>query len=719
MFWLTLACNSGSAIIEKLQESDTGSPENTGDTFESTPPDDTALPDEECLKEGSLSLETEIEWFIWGGTEFPTAYFTPEVTSESCDSFVASAIEEWLVINMAPDGSSLTVTINPNQLHSGKHSTTISIWDSNFNDILVEIPVSVSALVSPLENVTIQKRALVIGVDGLDGEEMYNADIPTLNLLQEGGLWTRDARTQLSGDTSSGPGWTSILTGVEVTDHWVTSNGGYSGRNPDYPTFVSILKEEGYQTAVSIQWNDIFDILESTCCDASNGGDQQEVTDWVVERLLQGSSDDVIFVHLDDVDHAGHAYGFTADESHYVDAVEEADQNIGQMLDAILDGPNIANEEWLLIVISDHGGDTAGTHGTIGLDYQKIPLIVAGSTIEKGLLPVGHGNHMDTHPTILDFFGLNPYSEGMDGISWVNAPELECDDGIDNEPDGLIDCADPDCQAEQICIEQNCSDGIDNEMDGLIDCVDPDCQTNISCLECDPNDLGSDFGNLIDNVYPGENLYAGSCGGETGNEELFTWTAPLDGRYILNTMQWYRDTVLYAYDSECDGTELACNESPSSTARSVISLDLLADQIITVVIDTDGSSSTETGLSIYPESNACTTMFQSTDSWSESFSHVDNAYVGSCVPMIAPVWWEWTAPINGNYSFDTSSSDFDTVLYILDGCNGTELACNDDQGSLYTAGTNIALLAGDTVTIGVGSFAGRASSGTVGMEISN
>jgi len=648
---------------------------------------------------------------------------------------------------MAPDGSSLAVTVDTDHLQSGKHSTTISIWDDNVNDILAEIPVSVSALVTPPGNVTIQKRALVIGVDGLDGAEMHNADTPTLNLLQAGGLWTRDARTQMTGGTSSGPGWTSILTGVEVEDHWVTSNGGYSGRNPDYPTFVNILKEEGYQTAVSIQWSDIFDILEPTCCDASSGGNQQEVTDWVVERLLLDSSDDVFFVHLDDVDHAGHAYGFTADESHYVDAVQEADQNIGEMLDAILEGPNIANEEWLLIVTSDHGGDTAGTHGTIGLDYQQIPLIIAGPTIEKGLLPEGYGSHMDTHPTVLDFFGLNTYPEGMDGISWVNAPELECDDGIDddldglidcadpdcqanlvcleqncsdgidNEMDGLIDCADPDCQAELICMEQNCSDGIDDEMDGLIDCDDPDCQDDISCFECDPNDLGTGFGNLIDNLYPSNNFLSGSCGGESGNEELFTWTAPSDGTYILNTMKWYRDTVLYAYDSECGGTELACNESPSTSQRSVISLDLIENQTITIIIDTNGSSSTETGLSIYPQSDSCTATSQSTNSWSESFSHVDNAYVGTCVPMIAPVWWEWTAPINGYYYFETASSDFDTVLYILDGCNGSELACNDDDTNLY-APSNIALLAGDTVTIGVGSFAGRASSGTVGMNIS-
>ena len=52
----------------------------------------------------------------------------------------------------------------------------------------------------------------------------------------------------------------------------------------------------------------------------------------------------------------------------------------------------------------------------------------------------------------------------------------ECNDGIDNDGDGLIDCNDPDCQfppaIEQGC---NCADGVDNDGDGKIDSLDPKC----------------------------------------------------------------------------------------------------------------------------------------------------------------------------------------------------------------------------------------------------
>jgi len=59
-----------------------------------------------------------------------------------------------------------------------------------------------------------------------------------------------------------------------------------------------------------------------------------------------------------------------------------------------------------------------------------------------------------------------------------------CYDGIDNDGDGLIDAADPDCYST----ETSCNDGLDNDGDGLCDlptstCTDgstpgdPDCQT--------------------------------------------------------------------------------------------------------------------------------------------------------------------------------------------------------------------------------------------------
>lgn len=52
----------------------------------------------------------------------------------------------------------------------------------------------------------------------------------------------------------------------------------------------------------------------------------------------------------------------------------------------------------------------------------------------------------------------------------------------------------------------------------------------------------------------------------------------------------------------------------------------------------------------------------------------------------------------GTFKFTTRNSDYDTVLYIRDGnCNGPELACNDNFGSLFTSEVQLTLAAGQHV----------------------
>jgi len=50
----------------------------------------------------------------------------------------------------------------------------------------------------------------------------------------------------------------------------------------------------------------------------------------------------------------------------------------------------------------------------------------------------------------------------------------DCDDGIDNDGDGLVDCEDGDC-AEACSEAASCDDAADNDGDGWTDCQDEDC----------------------------------------------------------------------------------------------------------------------------------------------------------------------------------------------------------------------------------------------------
>jgi MYXO-CTERM domain-containing protein len=61
-------------------------------------------------------------------------------------------------------------------------------------------------------------------------------------------------------------------------------------------------------------------------------------------------------------------------------------------------------------------------------------------------------------------------------------PEL-CGNGVDDDGDGAIDCADPDCAGDPACLSaEQCANGVDDDGDGAIDCADPDCATDAYCL---------------------------------------------------------------------------------------------------------------------------------------------------------------------------------------------------------------------------------------------
>jgi len=78
--------------------------------------------------------------------------------------------------------------------------------------------------------------------------------------------------------------------------------------------------------------------------------------------------------------------------------------------------------------------------------------------------------------------GIFPYPPETDFVTDLTE---RCDDEIDNDGDGRIDCDDWDCfGVEPACTtEHNCSDGGDNDRDGMVDCDDPDCSGVPPCGE--------------------------------------------------------------------------------------------------------------------------------------------------------------------------------------------------------------------------------------------
>lgn len=208
----------------------------------------------------------------------------------------------------------------------------------------------------------------------------------------------------------------------------------------------------------------------------------------------------------------------------------------------------------------------------------------------------------------------------------------------------------------------------------------------------------------------------GSCGGASAPELAYTFTAPQAGTYAFDTGGSFVDTVLYVLDGTCEGPELRCDDDGLAGGNaSLTSLPLAAGQTVTVVVDGFGLAGGLVTLTVREGSVECPaqsfdaamlpqTLFDQTVVASDAFE-------SSCgSPDEGDRALAFTAPQDGIYSFDTTGSDFDTVLYVLGGtCGGSELACNDDEPDTIGghSALTLPLVAGQDVTAIVEGFLGE------------
>lgn len=131
-----------------------------------------------------------------------------------------------------------------------------------------------------------------------------------------------------------------------------------------------------------------------------------------------------------------------------------------------------------------------------------------------------------------------------------------------------------------------CNDGLDNNGDGLVDCADEECW---SASVCDGPCLGS-IGSATGLVSQGNTAalsdnWFGSCGGNNAPDASLVWTAPATGLWTFDTFGSDIDTVVYVLDGACTGPELACNQDASGTPQSAVSVSLTEGQVVTVIVD--------------------------------------------------------------------------------------------------------------------------------------
>lgn len=266
---------------------------------------------------------------------------------------------------------------------------------------------------------TKNKKVLIIGLDGLRPDAMNVASTPTLDKIIADGKYSWNARTEMQ--TISGAAWTSLLTGVHSNKHKVYGN-SFRARNKDFKTIFHLIKEEWDPTIRTVaysHWRPIIThIFENNCLDRKGSGSDEKLAKKLAKDISNDKGD-FYFLQLDDIDDAGHQYVYGPNSPKYISEIEKQDRNLENVLNAIEMRPK--EEDWLILVVSDHGGSGRG-HGKTTIDEITIVFIVSGKSVkEKGDISKDNKDNVpeivDVVPIIADFLGI-PKKEYWDGDSW-------------------------------------------------------------------------------------------------------------------------------------------------------------------------------------------------------------------------------------------------------------------------------------------------------------
>ena len=304
-----------------------------------------------------------------------------------------------------------------------------------------------------------QKKAVFVILDGISFDVIQKLDPPHLRrIAEEGGF----AKSLVGGEkdgysqtpTISAVGYNSVLTGTWVNKHNVWDN-DIAAPNYYYPTIFRLLKTQWPQkkTGIFSSWTENrtrlvgdgitetggfavdykFDGLELDTINFPQDENRdfmhridEKVADEAAETI-RTKAPDLSWVYLEYTDDMGHMHG---DSPQFHQAVDYADQQVGRIWDAIGDRQKNHNEDWLIIITTDHGRDSATGHNHGGQsDREKAGWIVTNAKNLNDHFKNHKSAITDIMPTIARFMGFSipvEIAREVDGIP-LTGP-LSCTD---------------------------------------------------------------------------------------------------------------------------------------------------------------------------------------------------------------------------------------------------------------------------------------------------
>lgn len=296
-----------------------------------------------------------------------------------------------------------------------------------------------------------QKKALFIIVDGIPADVIERIHTPAIDEIAAVGGYTRafvggEAGGYSQTPTISAVGYNSLLTGTWANKHNVWDN-AIAAPNYHYWSMFRYLKEqypekkaavfsswldnrtklvgEGLAETGNIRLDYHFDGLELDTVNFPHD-EKKEYMHRIDERVVEEAArhilteaPDLAWVYLEYTDDMGHRYG----DSEPMDrAVEMADNQIGRIWEAIRYREEQFQEEWLLVITTDHGRDSYSGKGHGGQSVRERTTWIVTNTKHLNATFHQQPGIVDIMPSIARFMGIDiPREDSMelDGVPFI------------------------------------------------------------------------------------------------------------------------------------------------------------------------------------------------------------------------------------------------------------------------------------------------------------
>ena len=232
--------------------------------------------------------------------------------------------------------------------------------------------------------------------------------------------------------------------------------------------------------------------------------------------------------------------------------------------------------------------------------------------------------------------------------------------------------------------------------------------------------MGSSVGATKEATEP--NHRPGNAGGAS---VWYRWTAPANMNVVISTDGSSFDTVMAVYTGTAYGAsfnQVAQDDDGGAGNKSLVSFAATAGTTYRIAVDGYNGQAGAVQLNLNPAANdnlaqalAISGMSGSTSGSSRGATREAGEPLHAGINGTNSIWYSWTAPTNGPFTFDTSGSSFDTVIAIYTGAAFplTPVASDDNSGTFNAGKVTFNAVANTSYRIAIDGTPGDYSAGIV------